>query len=56
MEQVKGIEPSPTAWQAVVLTVILHLHLVSPQPSQVQCDLTRFFLSANGTNYGEWSR
>ena len=26
LEQVKRIELSPTAWQAVVLTVILHLH------------------------------
>ena len=26
MEQVMGIEPTPTAWQAVVLAVILHLH------------------------------
>ena len=28
MEQVMGIEPTPTAWQAVVLAIILHLHLV----------------------------
>ena len=27
MEQVKRIELSSTAWQAVVLTVILHLHM-----------------------------
>ncbi len=27
MEQVKGIEPSLSAWQAEVLTAILHLHL-----------------------------
>ena len=24
-----GIEPTPTAWQAVVLAVILHLHGIS---------------------------
>ena len=29
MEQVMGIEPTPTAWQAVVLAVILHLHGIS---------------------------
>ena len=27
MEQVKGIEPSSLAWQANVLTVVLHLHM-----------------------------
>ena len=26
LEQVKGIEPSLSAWQAEVLTAILHLH------------------------------
>ena len=29
MEQVMGIEPTPVAWQATVLTVILHLHGIS---------------------------
>ena len=27
MERVMGIEPTPTAWKAVVLAVILHPHL-----------------------------
>ena len=37
LEQVKGIEPSSTAWQAVVLTVILHLHMrvISYSPEEV---------------------
>ena len=29
LEQVMGIEPTPTAWQAVVLAVILHLRGIS---------------------------
>ena len=29
LEQVKGIEPSLSAWQAEVLTAILHLHGIS---------------------------
>ena len=29
MERVMGIEPTPTAWKAVVLAVILHPHLRS---------------------------
>ena len=32
MEQVMGIEPTPTAWQAIVLTVILHLHILADRP------------------------
>ena len=29
LEQVKGIEPSSTAWKAVIIAVILHLHFSS---------------------------
>ena len=33
MERVMGIEPTPTAWKAVVLAVILHPHIqVQHQP------------------------
>ena len=44
VEQVKRIELSSTAWQAVVLTVILHLHMerdkgFEPSPSAWKADM-----------------
>ena len=30
LERVMGIEPTPTAWKAVVLAVILHPQVLSP--------------------------
>ena len=53
MEQVMGIEPTPTAWQAVVLAVILHLHGISIAAA-VPSSNSLFISLANGTNYGEW--
>ena len=48
-----GIEPTPTAWQAVVLAVILHLHGISIAAA-VPSSNSLFISLANGTNYGEW--
>ena len=48
-----GIEPTPTAWQAVVLAVILHLHGISIAAA-VPSSNSLFISSANGTDYGEW--
>ena len=42
MEQVAGIEPAPSAWQAEVLAAILYLHGISGTeagPVPPKCDL-----------------
>ena len=48
MERVMGIEPTPTAWKAVVLAVILHPQVLSPFSHKIlpyQLPLVkRFFL------------
>ena len=38
MEQVKGIEPSFTAWKAVALAIVLHLHLAAEARFELTLD------------------
>ena len=54
MEQVAGIEPASQPWQGRIITVILYLHGISIAISGPARLSLLLFMSANGTNYGEW--
>ena len=58
VEQVKGIEPSPVAWQATVLTVILHLLErvmgIEPTSSAWKADILAVVRHPHNDNFFCW--